>query len=258
MFVILRRVLRPLCACLFLYALACSMLHDTQAQERDPTIFHALGEMAGEVGMDSVILQSRLTASERLVDGDVPGVVGVARFEIADRENFEGARFTDWLEAVPEKDFIVKAKVGGLQSGQRYFYRLIYGPDREHTKTGEVCSLRTLQGKDKAAEVSFVVVTGMNYMSFHYGKLQQGMRTGVGAYQGNDKHLGYPALATMAEMKPDFFVGTGDNVYYDSHDDREATDARGMRRKWHEQFVRQLREQKSNKRLAEHGLLLRR
>lgn len=213
------------------------MIHVAEAQERTSKDVHALGEMAGEVGTDSVILQSRLTANAGLVDGDVPGAEGVARFEIAGRQDFEGSRFTDWLEATSESDFIVKAKVGGLQPGRHYFYRLIYGPDREDAKTGEVCSFRTLQGRDGAREVSFVVVTGMNYMSFHYGKVKNRRRTGVGAYQGDDKHLGYPALATMAKMKPDFFVGTGDNVYYDSHDDREATDIQGMRRKWHEQFV---------------------
>ena len=216
---------------------ASPILPMAEAQQHDATVFHALGEMAGEVEMDSVILQSRLTATAHLVNGDVPGAAGEARFEIADRENFEGSRFTGWLEAKPEQDYIVKVKLSGLKPGQRYFYRLIYGPDRAHTKTGQTCSFRTLQGKDNADEVSFVVVTGMNYMSFHYGKPRNGKRTGVGAYQGDDKHLGYPALATIAEMKPDFFVGTGDNVYYDSHDDREATDARGMRRKWHEQFV---------------------
>ena len=234
----LGRFVRPICARLLCVSLSVhGMIHAAEAQERQRNVFHALGEMAGEVSADGVILQSRLTSRETLVEGDVPGTAGVARFEIADQGGFEGARFTDWLEAVPEYDFIVKAKVDGLQPGRRYFYRLIYGPDREHTKTGDVCSFRTLQGSEGTDAVSFVVVTGMNYMSFHYGIPRNGVRTGERAYQGDDKHLGYPALATMTEMKPDFFVGTGDNVYYDSHDDREATDARGMRRKWHEQFV---------------------
>ena len=35
------------------------------------------------------------------------------------------------------------------------------------------------------------------------------------AYIGPDKDLGYPALATMLAMDPDFFVASGDNVYYD-------------------------------------------
>jgi len=49
------------------------MLHETESQERDRMFFRALDEMAGEVGTVSVVLQSRLTASEGTVDGDVPG-----------------------------------------------------------------------------------------------------------------------------------------------------------------------------------------
>ena len=39
--------------------------------------------MAGEVTETSVILQSRLTRSTELVDGDLPGSPGVARFELS-------------------------------------------------------------------------------------------------------------------------------------------------------------------------------
>ncbi len=203
----------------------------------EPQIFHAQGEMAGEVTPTSVILQSRLTPAEKLTDGDVPGIAGLARFELSEHDDFRSSRSTDWLNAESENDFIIKIKVDGLKPATRYYYRLIYGEDRDVAQTGEPCSFRTLQGRDGTDEASFVVVTGMNYMSFHYGKVKNGKRTGVGAYRGDDKQLGFPALATIAKMKPDFFVGTGDNVYYDSHDDREATKLKDLRRKWHEQFV---------------------
>jgi len=203
----------------------------------EPEVFHAQGEMAGEVTPTSVILQSRLTSSQKLTDGDVPGIAGVARFELSEHDDFRSLRRTDWLKADAENDFIIKVKVDGLSPATRYSYRLIYGADQETVQTGARCSFRTLQRSDGTDEASFVVVTGMNYMSFHYGKLKNGKRTGVGAYQGDDKQLGFPALATIAKMKPDFFVGTGDNVYYDSHDDREAIELKDLRRKWHEQFV---------------------
>ncbi len=202
-----------------------------------PQVFHAQGEMAGEVTSTSVILQSRLTASAKLTDGDVPGMAGVGRFELSEYEDFRSSRKTGWLRAEANSDFIIKVKVGGLKPATQYYYRLAYGVDRDSVQPGETCSFRTLQGSSGTDEVSFVVVTGMNYMSFHYGKVRNGKRTGVGAYRGEDKHLGFPALATMLKMKPDFFVGTGDNIYYDSHDDREATELKDLRRKWHEQFV---------------------
>jgi len=202
-----------------------------------PPVFHAQGEMAGEVTQTSVILQSRLTSATQLTAGDVPGMPGVAQFELSESKDFSPSHRTDWLKAEADNDFILKVKVAGLKSATRYYYRLIYGVDQDSVQTGEACSFRTLQGSDGTDDVSFVVVTGMNYMSFHYGKVKSGKRTGVGAYQGADKHLGFPALATILKMKPDFFVGTGDNIYYDSHDDREATELKDLRRKWHEQFV---------------------
>ncbi len=217
--------------------LSCSLHAFAPASTDAPEVFHAQGEMAGEVDVSSVILQSRLTATRGPVDRDVPGSPGWARFEIAERQDFKGSRLTPWIEARAENDFIVKTKVVDLNPGAPHYYRLIFGPDKARTKTGQTCRFKTLQGADGDDEVSFVVVTGMNYMSFHYGIPRKGRRTGERMYTGPDKKLGFPALATMLRMKPDFFVGTGDNVYYDSHDDQEATDAEGMRRKWRQQLV---------------------
>lgn len=189
---------------------------------------HAQGEMAGEVTETGVILQSRLTAGDGLVDGDVPGAAGVARFEVSKSPGFEESAPTDWLEAVPENDFIVKAAVRGLDPGTRYYYRLVYGPDRESVRAGEARTFRTLPGRDAVEPVSFAVVTGMNYHKFHKGP---------DAYRGSDKGLGYPAIEAMRLLKPDFFVGTGDNVYYDHPKEGAARTVAEMRRKWHEQFV---------------------
>ena len=194
---------------------------------------HLQGEMAGEVTADSVILQSRLTASERAVNGDMPGAEGVARFEIADNAGFRDARRSAWLPAVPEHDHVVKAKFNGLKPGTRYHYRLLFGADERNVKTGPTRTFKTLPGADAAAPVNFVVVTGMNYAFFHDGPRREAAK----AYHGPDKHLGYPALVAIRKLKPDFFVGTGDNVYYDHHADTSATDAATMRHKWHEQFV---------------------
>ena len=199
----------------------------------------AQGIMVGEVDTTSAILHSRLTASTNKIGRDVPGAVGVGRFELSTNKEFKNPTTSEWLTAKSDYDFILKSKLSDLKSDTRYFYRLVYGPDQRNTKTSQSGSFKTLAGKNGNTEVSFVVVTGMNYMSFHHGIPRKGKRSGERAYTGPDKHLGYPALATMARMKPDFFVGTGDNVYYDSHDDQEATDTTGIRRKWHQQFAQQ-------------------
>ena len=200
-------------------------------------IHHAQGEICGEVTPRSAILQSRLTASAGLVHGDVPGAAGVACFEYSIDKDFGDSRRTSWMTATPENDSIVKAKISDLQPGTDYFYRLIYGPDRGNTTVGDTCRFKTLQGPKGTDNTSFVVVTGMNYVAFHIGKLKNGKRLTEMAYQGPDKSLGYPALKSIRKLRPDFFVGTGDNVYYDSRDEMHAETKVDMRRKWHEQLV---------------------
>jgi rhamnogalacturonyl hydrolase YesR/phosphodiesterase/alkaline phosphatase D-like protein len=208
-------------------------LISTQAQE----VHLAQGTMVGEVDTTSAILHARLTATPDQVGLDVPGIRGQGRFEYSTKQNFENSKSSPLLRSSAHYDHILKFKIQDLNPATRYYYRLIYGRDQKNTATSPTATFRTLEGKDGNGEVSFVVVTGMNYMSFHHGIPRKGKRSGERAYTGPDKPLGYPALATMLRMKPDFFVGTGDNVYYDSHDDQEATDAKGIRQKWHQQFV---------------------
>ena len=182
-----------------------SIATDLQAAK----IYHAQGEMTGEVTDRSAILQSRLTATEGLVDGDVPGAAGVAVFEWADNEQFKSSRKTAELQANAQRDFIVQAKITELKPGTRYFYRLHYGADSKTLQTGQTCSFPTLPGKAGRSEVSFVVVTGMNYGYFHGGQPKSRKRS----YQGPDKALGFPALKSILKLQPDFFVGTGDNIF---------------------------------------------
>ena len=50
----------------------------------------------------------------------------------------------------------------------------------------------------------------MNHYFFHHGNYDS-----IKAYPGEDKKLGYPALVAIKNLKPDYFIGTGDNVYFD-------------------------------------------
>ena len=76
-------------------------------------------------------------------------------------------------------------------------------------RTGQLCEFKTLGGADISRVTSFAVTTGMNYDKFYH---EPGKR-----YYGVEKELGYPAAEAVVKLKPDFFVGTGDNVYYDSN-----------------------------------------
>jgi len=189
-----------------------------------PDMTNGQGEIAGEATMTSVVLQSRLTVGSELVEGDLSGAEGTAYFELSTSSRFENSFQSDWILAVSDYDFIVKTRMDGLSPGTRYYYRLIYGPDEDLVRTGPTRTFETLDGPDVASEVSFVVVTGMRYNAFQ------------NAYEGPDKALGYPALATILEMRPDFFVATGDNVYYDVPFQAAAKTPAELRQKWHEQF----------------------
>jgi alkaline phosphatase D len=195
-------------------------------------VHHIQGEMTGEVTASSAILQSRLTAAKVDETGDVPGAPGFARFIIADNVKFNGSATTKWMEAKPSYDYIIKTVVRSLKPGTRYYYRLESGTDKTKTAFGPTRSFRTLYAPDVATKHSFVVVTGMNFNKFHNG----GARS-AGAYKGKDKHLGYPALASILKLDPDFFIGTGDNVYYDGPRATSAGTPAQVRKKWHEQFV---------------------
>lgn len=215
-------------------------------------VFLEQGIMSGEATSTSIILQSRLTVSDSLANGDLAGVQGIGKFQIDIKSTFDDPIITDWIEAVPEQDFIVKAKIEGLQPGEKYYYRLQFGRGKRSLFDSEIGTFKTLQGSEGKAEISLAVVTGMNYYFFHYGRYDSAQ-----AYSGKDKNLGYPALESIERLSPDYFIGTGDNVYFDHpnnvnydaaiqrgrnplpgrYEGKEVTNEYGMRRKYHDQFV---------------------
>lgn len=198
------------------------------------SVDHAQGEMSGEPTQTTILLQSRLTQGNHFVDGDIMGAAGVACFEISKSLSFRDPFKTDWIQALPKNDFIVRQKVKNLKPGTLYHYRLLFGPDKDHVSVGKTCMFKTLPDTSEISHASFVVVTGMNYDKFHYGWPWRKRKP----YGGADKLLGYPALETILKLKPDFFVGTGDNVYYDELGVRGAAKTQAeLRRKWHEQLV---------------------
>jgi alkaline phosphatase/alkaline phosphatase D len=181
--------------------------------------------MAGEVTQDSVILQARLTKSGRVRFRDVKGRAGVGAFALSAREDFDNAFRTRWMAATREGDHIIKTKVTGLEPGTRYYYRLLSGDDVGEVESGPTGSFRTLDQRGVSREISLVVVTGMNRFAFR-------------AYTWNrNRTLGFPALETIVSHEPDFFVATGDNVYYDTPYLGRARTLKRMRAKWHRQFA---------------------
>ena len=105
------------------------------------------GIMAGEVGETSAILQSRLTSSNPRQDPRWEGIRGArgwARFEVAANDQFRGSRMTDWVEASPYSDFLVKAKVTGLAPATRHHCRLHYGPKKDDLRISDAGQSSTI------------------------------------------------------------------------------------------------------------------
>lgn len=201
-----------------------------------------LGIMVGEVTSSTAFAQVRLSAGEKLVDRDLPGHAGLVQFTLAPVSGGPEQRVT--VAAQSERDFIARATFEDLTPGTRYRCATRIGADADSLRDGPVATFKTLPGAERADSASFVVVTGMNYAKFHGDDrinqerhLIENNTALPKPYAGPDKHLGYPALESILQVKPDFFVGTGDNVYYDTPKSPRAETITEMRQKWHEQFV---------------------
>ena len=230
-------------ACFF--SLCILRLMGTESGKPLPPVYAAQGVMVGEVTAESALVQLRLTASDKLVERDVPGAAGFVRFVLNRTEAPNGTPgVPQVVEAVADNDFIARASFTGLMPGQEYWCQTYIGPTNNPGNAGPWVSFRTLPGAEQATKLSFVVVTGMNYAKFHGDDridlkehLKQNNTELPPPYKGADKPLGYPALETILKLKPAFFVGTGDNVYYDTPTNPRSKTLAEMRQKWHEQFV---------------------
>jgi alkaline phosphatase D len=200
-------------------------------------VFTGQGSMAGEVTATSALLQTRLTAISGPVldaEGDLPGAAGAVRFEYGLTADFRNALHTDWIEVSGGSDFIARAHLTNLHAGQVYYYRPVFGAERTGAQPGRAGRFATLPGGASAQAVTFIVGSCMNYNKFMHGA--RGKASGPITATEEDKRLGFPAFAAMAELKPDFFVGTGDIVYYDNILHGPATTLPQLRECWHEQF----------------------
>ena len=235
----------PLFKSLLLAAPAALLVACGHPPESATKVHSAMGVLVGEVTVDKALVQVRLTETEQLVDQDVPGAPGVVEFTLAKAEaDSTETPATQRAEASPEHDFIARTAFTGLAPGTAYICTTRIGPTTDLLRDGPTARFKTLPGADSAEPIRFVVVTGMNYAKFHgsydIDRAEHPLQNDTSRpapYSGPDKHLGYPALASILKLKPDFLVGTGDNVYYDTPSDPRAETISELRQKWHEQFV---------------------
>jgi alkaline phosphatase/alkaline phosphatase D len=189
------------------------------------------GLLIGETTATTAILQTRLTATPGLLDGDVPGTAGVARFEIATTPDFANPRLTPWLDAAADSDFIVKTRIDGLAPATTHHVRVHHGADRDNTRPSPAATFRTLPAADDASPVDFIMLSCLNYAFFQHGDKNHPPA------QAEDRALGYPALEAIHRLAPGFVILNGDCVYYDHPWDSRAQTQTELRKKWHEQYV---------------------
>jgi len=158
--------------------------------------------------------------------------------EISKDENFKKSSFTELKANDPLTDHIIRWHVDGLEADTRYYYRTHYGIKKGSLKKRPVRSFKTLPGAGSEEPVNFVAVTGMNFAKFHYGAEGNPEDFDPTANSSPESMAsGFPAHKAIMNVNPNFYVGTGDNVYYDyPHDKWIAKDSAALRKKWHEQF----------------------
>jgi alkaline phosphatase D len=192
------------------------------------------GTICGELTQSSALLQTRLTlATELDASGDLPGSAGVVGFEWSTKEDFSDSQRTAFETASETHDFIVRAELSSLKPNTTYHCRTLFGAAEDKAMAGPSGSFKTLPDVTSEKPVTFIVGSCMNYNKFMLGK--KGKASGPETATEIDKRLGFPSFESMLKLRPDFFVGTGDIVYYD-HPLRVAKTVPQLRQCWHEQF----------------------
>lgn len=191
----------------------------------------ANGIKVGEVDSNSAIVWTRLTVhSERNLLGvpfpmkrksegyiynleemesSVIGTPGQIRFtywpvEVKNQNmqttiiQLEQKKSTAWQSVLEDKDFTFQTKLENLLPNTKYFIVAKGRPGRDSKSTCMVGgSFKTAALPEVAAPVKFTVVTGQMYK------------------RRDDPMNGHKIYPLMQSLEPDFFVHTGDIVYYD-------------------------------------------
>lgn len=130
------------------------------------------------------------------LEGAVPGAAGQVRVAISEHgaSNWQESA---WLPVDPDRDFTKAFPLYDLKPDTRYLVRV----DARAAPEGGVAS--SVSGQFKTAPlpgasmpITFTVTTGQEY-------------------NDKDSPEGFRMYAAMIKLKPDFFVHTGDIIYYD-------------------------------------------
>ncbi|WP_162418590.1 alkaline phosphatase D family protein [Cyclobacterium roseum] len=145
------------------------------------------------------------------MDGGLTGSPGWVR---AILENKGDRMVSDWQEARAERDFTVHLSFSGLHPATEYKVRL-----EGKAEKGEVTAFQTGSFKSAGSQTdpSELLLTTSTCQYF---------------WNHDDRERGFKTYDAMRKLQPDFFVHTGDYVYYDRIGPM-ATTLEKARHKWH-------------------------
>jgi alkaline phosphatase D len=192
------------------------------------------GLKIGEVTSDSAIVWVRLTASkervsapfgspppaQRVVDAEIaklpgalPGMAGDAFLLVSTQADFSSRQELKAAAVDQQTDFIHQWRVGNLQPATKYFVR-VTARGAGGSQTAQLDgSFTTAAGETAWQDVKFAVMSCQSH-------------------KDRDDVNGFKIYPAMQKLGLNFYVATGDNVYYDS-DPPLATTVEMARFHWH-------------------------
>ncbi len=129
------------------------------------------------------------------VQGATPGAEGLVKLSYRE-VGTENWTETDWTSVDPEQTFTQQFKLSGLSPGTKYEILVEGSPTGKKISATMEGKFATAPAKDVPAEVNFIVTTGTSYGDV-------------------DSDVGYKFYNSSMKLDPDFFVHTGDILYYD-------------------------------------------
>ncbi len=205
----------------------------------------ATGVRTGEVSQNSAIIWVRLTKAPGPLEGKVmtkegekkpwprlklpqewkiedllgacPGAPGEARVVYWPEGIDKNGKYTPWRKAEARSDFALQFRIGELQAGTRYGFRVeTRAPGGEASETAFQGGFHTAWPAGVPKETTFTVITGMMFRDL-------------------DHPQGFHIYDAMGKLGPQFLVATGDTVYYDGEGPL-ATRADLARYHWHRMY----------------------
>lgn len=137
-------------------------------------------------------------ASVENLQGAAPGTMGQSRV-LYRKEGEKGWKETVWAEVDAKKDFTRQQELKNLEPGKAYEVK-VEGRASENENVSSVTGgrFRTAPSAEAAQAVKFAVMTCQDYFD-------------------RDLHdEGWKIHGAILGLNPDFYVHTGDNLYYDS------------------------------------------